>query len=51
MGCITDFDGEGGELGHALTSEPHAQIHMDDDEHFTLDSDYGTSLLKVKYIS
>ncbi|KAK4317820.1 hypothetical protein Pmani_011144 [Petrolisthes manimaculis] len=47
LGCVTEFDGLGGELGHTLRPPHHAQIHMDDDEHFTLDSDHGTNLLKV----
>lgn len=47
LGCVTEFDGLGGELSHALRDARDAQIHMDDDEHFTLDSDHGTNLLKV----
>nr|XP_045595035.1 uncharacterized protein LOC123756091 [Procambarus clarkii] len=47
LGCVTEFDGLGGELGHALRPDHDAQIHMDDDEHFTLDSDHGTNLVKV----
>ncbi|XP_071551072.1 uncharacterized protein [Panulirus ornatus] len=47
LGCVTEFDGLGGELGHTLRPAQDAQIHMDDDEHFTLDSDHGTNLLKV----
>ncbi|XP_045132471.1 matrix metalloproteinase-21-like [Portunus trituberculatus] len=47
LGCVTEFDGLGGELGHTLRPAQDAQIHMDDDEHFTLNSDHGTNLLKV----
>lgn len=47
LGCVTEFDGLGGELGHTLRPDHEAQIHMDDDEHFTLDSDHGTNLVKV----
>ncbi|XP_050718993.1 uncharacterized protein LOC126999901 isoform X2 [Eriocheir sinensis] len=47
LGCVTEFDGLGGELGHTLRPAQDAQIHMDDDEHFTLDSDHGTNLVKV----
>ncbi|CAL4082264.1 unnamed protein product, partial [Meganyctiphanes norvegica] len=47
LGCVTEFDGLGGELSHALRDPKEAQIHMDDDEHFTLDSEHGTNLLKV----
>ncbi|XP_042240544.1 uncharacterized protein LOC121878398 [Homarus americanus] len=47
LGCVTEFDGLGGELGHTLRPKQDTQIHMDDDEHFTLDSDLGTNLIKV----
>ncbi|XP_066944366.1 matrix metalloproteinase-21-like isoform X1 [Macrobrachium rosenbergii] len=47
LGCVTEFDGLGGELSHALRDALDAQIHMDDDEHFTMDSEHGINLLKV----
>ncbi|XP_076068177.1 matrix metalloproteinase-21-like isoform X2 [Oratosquilla oratoria] len=47
MDCLNTFDGYGGQLSHALRNLVEAQIHMDDDEHFTLNSDRGTNLLKV----
>ncbi|XP_047737326.1 matrix metalloproteinase-21-like [Hyalella azteca] len=47
LGCSRAFDGVGGELGHALSSSLQAQIHLDDDDLFSIDPDGGTQLLQV----
>lgn len=48
MSCPNNFDGFGGQLGHAvLFKSARSQIHVDDDEHYTVGQDLGTNLIKV----
>ncbi|XP_014680153.1 PREDICTED: matrix metalloproteinase-21-like [Priapulus caudatus] len=44
LNCPNKFDGYGGQLSHAWRQ---GDIHLDDDEYFTVGSNQGTNLLKV----
>ncbi|KAG1681472.1 Matrix metalloproteinase-21 [Nymphon striatum] len=49
MNCPNNFDGFGGQLGHAIKfrSTGNSQIHVDDDEYYTVGRNSGTNLVKV----
>ncbi|GAB6023256.1 Matrix metallopeptidase 21 [Chamberlinius hualienensis] len=47
LNCYNNFDGLGGQLSHVIRQSSKAEIHIDDDEYFTLDSERGTNFLKV----
>ena len=43
MSCNRQFDGPGGEVAHSVESN----IHFDDSDDYTVNSNNGKSLLKV----
>lgn len=47
LNCPNRFDGFGGQISHAINMAHKSEIHVDDDEFFTVGSDQGTNLIKV----
>ncbi|XP_067131484.1 matrix metalloproteinase-21-like [Centruroides vittatus] len=47
LNCPNRFDGYGGQLSHAINMAHNSEIHVDDDEFFTIGSEQGTNLVKV----